>query len=234
MTHVGEEFVNKKGCRFKIVVFNKRSDVIVEFLDEHKARVHTQYGNCLKGAVKNPFYPSVYNVGYLGVMSNGEKPVTKIKGKMTREYNVWVNMLQRVYSKTWLEKHPTYKNITVCERWLCYSNFLEDLPYIVGYEYWRSNPNKRIGLDKDFSGKNIYSLETTCFVDVDINADEAVRRHKTRKQVYGVNITTGKRTEIFNSINHAARSLGINRTGITQCINGQLQTYKDYYWYELE
>ena len=40
-----EERLNNQGSPMKIVEFNDRMNIIVEFQDKYKARVHTQYSN---------------------------------------------------------------------------------------------------------------------------------------------------------------------------------------------
>ena len=52
----GETSVSNVGCVMKIVAYNNREDIIVEFQDEHKYRVHTSYQNFKKGKCKNPFF----------------------------------------------------------------------------------------------------------------------------------------------------------------------------------
>ena len=74
---LGEERLNNQGCPMKIVIYNKNDDIIVQFLDKYKGEVHTAYNNFIRGNVKNPYYPSVFNVGMIGVKYpsrvNGEK-----------------------------------------------------------------------------------------------------------------------------------------------------------------
>ena len=60
-------------------------------------------------------------------------------------------------------RHPTYKDVTVCEEWHNFQNFakwFED-NYVEGFE-----------LDKDIlvKGNKIYSPETCCFVPKEINS----------------------------------------------------------------
>ncbi len=60
---------------------------------------------------------------------NKEKPSsTKHGGYYTPEYRIWAEMLQRCSN----QKNPQYHNyggrgITVCERWLKFENFFEDM-----------------------------------------------------------------------------------------------------------
>lgn len=49
-----EEKYNNQGCLMKIIECNSGTNIIVEFQDEHKTRVHTNYNNFQKGIVKNP------------------------------------------------------------------------------------------------------------------------------------------------------------------------------------
>lgn len=73
-------------------------------------------------------------------------------------------MINRCYNKKFLERQKQYKECTVCEEWLNYSNF----------KVWYDQ-NKVSGmsfdLDKDilFKGNKVYSPETCCFVPHAIN-----------------------------------------------------------------
>ena len=94
----------------------------------------------------------VYNIG-INDMPKGWKRKTEWN---LRVYNTWQSMLMRCYSNKYLEKYPTYKDCTVCNRWLVLSNFVDDVKLIDNYEYWLNRPNQRISLDKDIksNGKN--------------------------------------------------------------------------------
>ena len=83
----------------KIVVYSNASNIIVEFQDEHKTRVHTTYQHFSLGEVKNPYYPSVYNVGITGV-----KYQLKNNGKTIKEYQAWKHMLCRCFTFTRFEE----------------------------------------------------------------------------------------------------------------------------------
>ena len=90
---IGEANINNEGCVMKIVEYNNANDIIVEFQDEHKYRLHAQYGCFKNGKCKNPFYPSVCGHGYLGVDKNGNVPKTREfkdgKSVRTQEYAKW-------------------------------------------------------------------------------------------------------------------------------------------------
>lgn len=77
-------------------------------------------------------------------------------------YNTWLEMLRRGFSEREKERHPTYKDTTVCEEWKTASAF----------KAWMEQQNwKGLDLDKDIlvKGSNIYSPDTTAFVPSYIN-----------------------------------------------------------------
>ena len=94
----GETNISNEGCSIKIVEYNNARDITVEFQDGYKYRLHTRYEYFKNGKCKNPYYPSVYGHGYLGVDRNGNVPKTKEfkdgKYVTTWEANKWGNMLQ--------------------------------------------------------------------------------------------------------------------------------------------
>lgn len=169
----GETNMSNEGCVMKIVQYNSRNGIIVEFQDEHKYRVHTNYQTFKKGKCKNPFYPSVYGHGYLGIDKESDVPKTKElkdgKSVITWEYTKWMNMLQRCFDNKYKERKPTYKDVTCCGRWLCFANFLEDLEILKNEYNW--DEDIKLNLDKDILHKNnkAYSLENCILVPDWIN-----------------------------------------------------------------
>ena len=170
---IGETNISNEGCAMKIIEYNNAKDIVVEFQDGYKYRLHTSYQAFKKGKCKNPFYPSVYGYGYLGIDKNGNVPKTKElkdgKSVATWEYLKWQNMLQRCFDNKYKEKHPTYKDVICCSRWLCFANFLEDLEILKQEYNW--DENEKLNLDKDIlhKGNKIYSLENCILVPDYIN-----------------------------------------------------------------
>lgn len=227
----GETFRNKYGTEFIIVEYNSTTDVIVEFQDEFKVRKHTNYNACRKGQVSNPYDRSIGGIGYIGLLKDGSKPKST-----TREYKVWSAMMQRCY--VCVDVNPSYKDCIVCERWHCYSNFLEDLPLVDGYEYWLNNPKQKISFDKDIKvkGNKVYSLETCCFVSIGENTKETFTRHEyTIKNVpiIAKNLETNEILE-FVSVREAERNLGIASSNISCCLKGKQKTAKGYVFFYKE
>ena len=170
----GKIGVSNEGCVIKIVKYNDTRDVIVEFQDEHKYRVHTSYKQFKNGECKNPFFASVFGHGYLGTDKNGSVPKMSefkdSKNVHTWEYNKWQGMLQRCFDNKLKERNPTYKDVTCCNRWLCFANFLEDLEILKQEYNW--SEDETLNLDKDIlnKGNKMYSLENCILVPDYINS----------------------------------------------------------------
>ena len=174
---IGKEFVNKEGCVFKIIEYTTNYDIVVMFLDEYGAKVHTKYQSCENGNVKNPYYKSVCGVGCLGLNSDGTKPLVSIKGKQTKEYKTWTAMIDRCYN----ENHKWYcqygaKGVFVDERWLVYANFLEDIKDLPGYDIWIKNDGYSLDKDELSSDVVCYSKETCQFIHISDNVKEMRKR----------------------------------------------------------
>ena len=63
---IGEIQKNKQGTLMKIVEYKNSKDIIVEFQDEYKYKVRTNYSNFNRGHVGNPYDKTVCKIGYLG------------------------------------------------------------------------------------------------------------------------------------------------------------------------
>lgn len=153
---------NKYNTPMKIVEYNSYADIIVEFQDEYKTRVHTNYGSFKRNEVTNPYDKTLFNVGYLG-----EGKYERYKnGRNTKFYSCWSHMLKRCYDAYFLNKHQSYIKCIVCKEWHCFQNFAEWF-----YENYYEIDNQRMDLDKDIliKGNKIYSPETCVFVPQRIN-----------------------------------------------------------------
>ena len=157
----GEENVNNKGTLMKIIKYKNKRNIVVEFQDEYKARVSTQYNNFKIGNVKNPYDKNEYG-GYVG---EGKYKIWENK-KATKSYTCWTNILKRCYDPYILNKYPTYIDCYVCDEWLCFQNFAK-----WHEENYYEVENCKMNLDKDIlvKGNKIYSPETCIFVPNKIN-----------------------------------------------------------------
>ena len=158
----GERFKTKEGYEIVIIEYNNVHDIKIQFQDEHKTIVPTQYNKCKDGGIKNPYHPSVQGVGYIGV----GKYKSKANGKTTKEYEEWTSMLKRGFNKEYKNKYHTYEDVTVDEYFYNFQNYCE----------WREDnyykiKGEQMELDKDIlvKGNKIYSPDTCIFVPQRIN-----------------------------------------------------------------
>lgn len=160
-----------------IILEKKGNQRLVRFLDtgnEQWYNVNSVRGKNLRDCMR----PSLVGVGFKGVgphLCN----YTNEKGSrvQTREYRLWMGMMQRAYDGT----RPTYSDVTVCERWHNFQNFCEDLPHLPNYSKWLSYKQGEISqpfeLDKDgiIPGNLVYSPEACQFVTPLVNHSYVVR-----------------------------------------------------------
>lgn len=176
-----EEKLNNQSSPMKIVVYNDRTDIIVEFQDKYKARVHTNYGNFQKGIVKNPYLPTVFGVGIIGT----KYPVS-INCVHTKDYTVWKSLLKRCYDYKTKERQPYYKDIECCSEWLNFESFCDWLHSQSNYDKWLNG--SRWALDKDIlsKGNKLYSPETCCLVPQNVNC--LFLRRESQRGIYPIGV----------------------------------------------
>lgn len=196
---LGEEKLNNQGCLMKIINYNNARDIIVEFQDEYKAKIKTEYGNYKKGNVKNPYYPSVYGVGIIG------SKYQTCNLNRTKEYKIWCSILQRCFDEKTKEKWSVYNDAICCEEWLLFENFYNWLHSQDNFQQWLNG--ERWDIDKDIliKGNKIYSPETCILIPHNVNSlftksDRArgkypigVSMHGKKYQVSCHNTLDGKR-----------------------------------------
>ena len=224
---IGETNISNEGCTMKIAEYDNANNIIVEFQDEHKYRVHTRYGYFKNGQCKNPFFASVYGYGYLGIDKNGNVPKTKEfkdgKWCVTWEYNKWMNMLKRCFDNKLKEKESTYKDVSCCKRWLCFANFLEDFAILKNEYNW--NVDEKLQLDKDIlsKGNKLYSLENCVLVPDWINLLFTKRDNDRGSYPIGVSYHKGaKKYQAQCRINEKLTCLGLYST-IKEAFNAYKQ-----------
>ena len=166
--YIGAEFVNAEGSTYKIIGKSDESRYwFVEFASGY--RTVAKEPNILYGKVKDYYYRSVYGVGYLGAK------IAKPKGSFERAvYDLWANMLRRVYGMYHDHWNGDYTGVQVCPSWHNYCVFREDIKYLEGYEAWVND--SRMCLDKDLSGCRLYSKSTCKFITNAENLSEASNR----------------------------------------------------------
>ena len=156
---VGEEYINNQGCKYKIIKYLGRHSITIQFEDGYISD-SVRIGNIKTGGIKNPYFPSVVGVGYLGEGVYNPKDFPLM-------YDSWTNILYRCYSKKFHKKCPSYEKCVIANQWKCFQYF---------GEWFEQNHNEDImkgwAVDKDIlqKGNKIYSPETCAFVPPQINS----------------------------------------------------------------
>lgn len=93
---------------------------------------------------------------------DGNKQLTKLVWKCPF-YSTWKSMIERCYSKKYLDKKPSYNGCSICEEWKYFSNFKSWMEK----QDWEGNR-----LDKDLliRGNRVYSPDTCIFVSQQVNS----------------------------------------------------------------
>ena len=112
---------------------------------------------------------------------------TSTNGLRDREYIIWKGMISRCYNIKEHIKHPTYKECTVSDEWLTYSNFKKDYMNMVGCK-------KTWQLDKDllFKFNTVYSIENCILLPQEINTLITNNRSNRGNLPIGVSISPNK------------------------------------------
>lgn len=179
---IGKEKLNTQGSLMKIISFQKYNNITVEFQDEYKSRINCTYKNFSLGEVRNPYFPSKFNIGYMGI---GKYDSTYMINDKINIYSKWDSMMKRCYSaygKDDIKKKTYYGKVKVCDEWLNFQNFAkwyEDNYYDIGEE---------LEIDKDIliKGNKIYSPNTCLLVPKKINMLFIRLYKEDRKNVIGV------------------------------------------------
>lgn len=156
--------------------------------------------NILMGKVYNNYSRNFNGVGYMGDTYELFKNDKNYKTIYTR----WKGMIRRCYS----DGEPTYKNTYVCERWHNFSNYIEDIQDLIGYDKFVEMPNVMFDIDKDILGDStVYSKETCCFVPKIINT--LVSRRPS-------NNTSGFKDVIYDSERGLWKCANVHKGELTQ------------------
>lgn len=153
-----EKFITNEGYEITIIEYFNAYNCTIQFINGLILK-NRQFRDIKRGNVYNPYHPSVYGIGFVGI----GKYKSPFKGRDYKVYKTWNHMLERGYSDKCQKNNPTYISCTVASEWQCFQNFANwsEENYIEGFH-----------LDKDIlkKGNKIYSPETCCFVPIEINS----------------------------------------------------------------
>jgi len=180
----GDVFPTNEGGMFVVVEYVNRKEIIIRHLDEY-GYTHAVHGsNIVSGGIRNPYFPSFYYVGHIGI---GEYKITE-NGKMTSAYATWSGMMKRVYHEDTMHKNPTYSDASVSKEWHCYQDFAE---------WFYKQPNagrKGFAIDKDLLvlGNKVYGSDFCTFVPQAVNSLLTDHRSARGKYPQGVSLSNGR------------------------------------------
>lgn len=219
--NIGDRFKSKQCGWFtiiEIIPHNKGKRFLIEF-DEImgvKYRTIREKKHVLSGSILNPYHPLKLGVACIGNVNSKHH---------IKEFNKWRGMIERCYD---LENnhYNAYGalGVTVCDRWLCFEYFLNDLPQINGYDYELMQSGK-LHLDKDIIGSGkVYSPETCILVSPKENVKEMNLRTK-QKQFRAIK----DNVELFyDNQTEFAKIIGAEQSEVSRCLNGIKNSVKGY------
>ena len=180
---VGEVFETYRGGFCTIIKYENCAKVTVKFND-HFGHIAKCTVNCLRrGNVKNPYYPIISGVGYIGV----GKYLTNQFGKSTKPYEVWSGMMDRCYGLDRKKRNVSYVGCEVDSQWHNFQVFAEwycnHESYGLGYH-----------LDKDLmvTGNKLYSADNCCMIPKEINSAISLKPNKNSLLPLAVHDYKGK------------------------------------------
>jgi hypothetical protein len=178
MIEVGETYDSTSYGKFIVLESIKelpRQRYKIKFVDTGYETIVRRFAISV-GQVKDPYAKSILGVACLGIATAKDNKVL---------YQTWQNMLRRVYDTTrhnW--KNYGGNGVTICDRWLCFEYFLEDIEKIDGYNLELILSGNLV-LDKDSKdrARKLYSVETCTWMSKESNAElrdtTTYRRHLT-------------------------------------------------------
>ena len=177
----GEEWLSYQGHKMIIIKCEGSKFCTIKFENGHIIE-NIQYDRIKRGGVNNPYHPSVFNIGYLGV-GKYDPAINKTA------YIRWSGIMERVNSEKAEILNPSYHNVTVCEEWKCFQNFADWF-----YENYKADYMQNWDLDKDilFKENKHYSPESSRFVPQEINKFFIRRKTLINTLPIGVSLNKGR------------------------------------------
>ena len=161
---VGKVCKSKSSGDFKILKYNDRANVEIQFLKTGFEMV-ARLNHIRNGKVKDPHSPSVCGVGIVGI-----KYPSRVNGILTKECALWYSMLKRCYNDGFKNKRPTYEGCGVSDKFKSYEYFYEWCNEQIGFD--NDDNGNPFQLDKDLlvKGNKVYSESTCVFIPAEINS----------------------------------------------------------------
>lgn len=211
---INKKFTTKKYGTVEVIdVGNKYGYYKVKFLksgtiDEFRKDA------IIKGEIRDKYVCSYLDIGIIGNI--------KTRGKNKKYYTIWRNMLNRCYNKNLPSANSYFGRVFVCEKWLTFEKFMEDICLVDGWDKDLFD-NGKIVLDKDkkqrFKNEKIYSLETCAWISSEENNKYQDFQQNQFKAI-------NKLGEIFYDYNITdfAKQHNLSRRQISAVLHGRYKT----------
>jgi hypothetical protein len=208
---IGEIYKSNRCGEFKVIEQIKFDLFKIQFT------ANVYFSAIKNGCLKDNLIPYVCKIGCLGYANKNDNIIA---------YRKWRNMLSRCYDIN-NKNYPQYgkKGVRVCDRWLRFDYFLEDLKEIEGYNEELFNEGI-LELDKDIKqftlNNKIYSKETCCFVTTKNN--NLYREYSIQKPFIAISpdgsIHNGKNIREFCRMYH------LTATHVSRCLRNLSEYHK--------
>ncbi len=156
---IGNEFENSLGEVAKIVSVEGPRKILIEWETDRRNQNYTTMTQLRKGHFKNPYTPSVWNVGYIGVGEFSPK-------NSNEAYLAWQGVMQRCFDEKLHIKYPSYSNKTISPKWHCFQDFV---PWFKEETVNKPDGSDSWAVDKDILRSNEYGPDTCFVVPKEIN-----------------------------------------------------------------
>lgn len=153
--------INIRGSGATCVEYNNCNNITIRF-DDSEMTMHTRWDHFIQGTFSSPFDKTHYG-GYIGFY-NKNRDLDKQKA-----YNTWLCILKRCFDEKFKEENPTYKNASMCDEWMNYSNFYNWIINQKNYDKWNNNFGWCVDKDILIKGNKVYSPDTCCLVPHKVN-----------------------------------------------------------------
>ena len=217
---VGEVFTTNAGDRFTVTeyLYSKGTEYYYNILFHETGKTKiAEKRNILRGNVRDNYRKSIYGVACKGDASSKSPKLNKIAFKR------WYAMIERCYNPDAINfRSYGAKGVTVSDRWLCFENFLCDLPSIPGFDE-NAYICGDIQLDKDtlIEGNKTYEIGSCRFLPRIANISA---RATARKKFYAISPNGEQYT--FFSQSECAETFGLTARTIGKVLDGHLKTHK--------
>lgn len=213
MVEIGKTY-NTNNCG-KVKVLRKlkgNNSFEVEFIDTGTIKT-TRGFQIEEGCLRDPYARIRCGVACTGNVST--------KRENAKFHSVWHDMINRCYNPN-DKRAEAYKDVTVCDRWLVFENFLKDAPKIEGFNEQKFESGELV-LDKDIKQRwaeyKIYSPETCVWTTKEEN--NTIQDAQQRK-FYALS-PEGELFEDYN-ITAFAKKHHLSRRHISGCLHGRAKT----------